>query len=442
MRQLKLDYRQADLSPKDRAMLDYAAKMARHHHEATATDIQRLRDVGFTDADILHIVYWIASFNMANTITDALGYEVHEHITAIFVDEEAAAELDPERVERDGLHQEHVRPGWERGIVRALEGHKLTWLNSSPLQWTDVAGKVLLVMYWDAVLPNAHIGLPHLQRWHDTYADAGLVVLAPHVAEFPAAKEPAVAARVVAEKNLTVPVILDPTFRQMAGANNRFWPAIHLIDRSGYVRYRHYGPGGYDTIDAMLQVLLNENVNESEAAATLAVPNELVANPWLHPAATPELYARYKVGRKAEGIAGTVGRAKAFTIPAVAEQQPHHLYVAGMWIPSLEGLTLTEEHGSLTMSYVAERGGIFLSPGNSGSTGLQIRLDGEPLPAAHAGEAMQGQEPGRLMLNEIGYYELVAHPTLEAHRLEIEVQGAGSTIYRLSFLPFCGETDS
>jgi len=422
-------------------MLDYAAKMARHHHEATQEDIQKLRDVGFSDADILHMVYWIASFNMANTITDCLGYEPHEHITAIFVDEDAAAEYDPETAAANALSQEAVRPGWERGIVRALEGRPLEWLNAPPLTWSDVRGKVLLVMYWDALLPNSLIGLPHLQRWHDRYAKEGAVVLAPHTPEFPAAKDRALVERTVATAELTVPVILDPDFRQMAGANNRYWPAIHLIDRNGYVRYRHYGPGGYDAIEALLQQLLAEDAAEPSAAATLTVPDELRhaemrRNRWIHPAASPEFYACYKLGRKTEGIAGPPGRVKTFTMPDVDEQQFNSLYVSGDWIPHSEGRILAEDRGRMALEYCAERGGMVISPGERGPITLRVWLDGQPLRGPHAGRAVD--ENGQVTVGHVGYYELVTHPDLEKHRLEIEIQGEGAFVHRFNFLPFCG----
>lgn len=420
-------------------MLDYTAKMARHHHEATQDDIQRLRDVGFHDADILHMVYWIASFNMANTISDCLGYEVHEHITSIFVDADKAAELENAIVERNALSQESVRPGWEQAVVRALEGHHLEWVNADPLTWADVTDNVLLIMYWDALLPNTLLGLPYLQRWHDDHSRSGLVVLAPHVPEFPAAKDRALVERTMAEMNLSIPVILDPSFRQMAGANNRYWPAIHLIDRNGYVRYRLYGPGGYQAIDAMIEALLAEDAKEPDRATTLTVPDRMSTNSWLHPDATPELYARYALGRKAEGLAGVLGHTKEFSMPDQTEQHANRLYVSGKWIPHEEGLTLAEDTGHLTLIYSAEQGGIVISPGETGGAVLHVRLDGSITNPQQ--ESQSESVFGHHSVEHIGYYELVRHGAMEQHRLDITVHGQGATVYRFNFLPFCGSAD-
>ena len=58
---LAVNYRQVELSRQDRLMLDYAVKLAQKPAECSEDDIDGLRDVGFADSDILHIVE-VASF--------------------------------------------------------------------------------------------------------------------------------------------------------------------------------------------------------------------------------------------------------------------------------------------------------------------------------------------------------------------------------------------
>ena len=76
MQQLKDDYRAAPLAPKERAMLDYAAKLTREPWTMRADDVQALRDVGFGDADILDIAQIVAYFAYVNRIADGLGVGV------------------------------------------------------------------------------------------------------------------------------------------------------------------------------------------------------------------------------------------------------------------------------------------------------------------------------------------------------------------------------
>jgi len=70
---LRRDYRQAELSPPDRAMLDYVAQMTRDATKITAQDITKLRDVGFEDRAILQINLIASWFNYINRVADGLG---------------------------------------------------------------------------------------------------------------------------------------------------------------------------------------------------------------------------------------------------------------------------------------------------------------------------------------------------------------------------------
>ena len=79
---LAVNYRHVDLAPRDRAMLDFAIKLTRTPAECGQDDLARLRDVGFTDEDILHIVEVTAIFNYNVRLATATGLfpniEYHE----------------------------------------------------------------------------------------------------------------------------------------------------------------------------------------------------------------------------------------------------------------------------------------------------------------------------------------------------------------------------
>ena len=70
---MRRDYRQADLHPADRAMLDYAAKLTRAAWKVTPEDLDALRRVGFDDRGILQINLIASWFNYINRVADALG---------------------------------------------------------------------------------------------------------------------------------------------------------------------------------------------------------------------------------------------------------------------------------------------------------------------------------------------------------------------------------
>src|SRR6266566_2865473 len=76
------NYRQADLDPRDRAMLDFAVKVTRASEECQEADILHLREVGYADEDILHIAELTAIFNYNGRLANAMGLlpniEYHE----------------------------------------------------------------------------------------------------------------------------------------------------------------------------------------------------------------------------------------------------------------------------------------------------------------------------------------------------------------------------
>lgn len=70
---LRVDYRTADLSPADRAMLDYVDQLTRDATRIAPEDLQTLRDAGFDDRTILQITALASWFNYINRMADALG---------------------------------------------------------------------------------------------------------------------------------------------------------------------------------------------------------------------------------------------------------------------------------------------------------------------------------------------------------------------------------
>jgi uncharacterized peroxidase-related enzyme len=70
--QIVMNYRTADLSPRQRAMLDFAVMMTNYSHEIEEEDRQALRDVGFSDRDIWDIAAVAGFYNMSNRMASAI----------------------------------------------------------------------------------------------------------------------------------------------------------------------------------------------------------------------------------------------------------------------------------------------------------------------------------------------------------------------------------
>ncbi len=70
--QMVMNYRVADLTPKMRAALDFAAKLTESPDKIVEADRQALRDAGWTDKDIWDIAATASFFNMSNRMAAAI----------------------------------------------------------------------------------------------------------------------------------------------------------------------------------------------------------------------------------------------------------------------------------------------------------------------------------------------------------------------------------
>jgi len=96
--QVKDDWRRIALSEAEYAMLEFAEKLTLTPSNMRQTDVQKLRDAGWTDRDILDIVQVCAYFNFRVRVVDGLGLEVADwQIQCARAGAERAAKMAEER---------------------------------------------------------------------------------------------------------------------------------------------------------------------------------------------------------------------------------------------------------------------------------------------------------------------------------------------------------
>ena len=72
------DYRNADLDPATRVMLDFATKLTREPTAMQESDVKTLREHGLSEEQILSVVLITCTFNFMTRLADGLGVEVPE----------------------------------------------------------------------------------------------------------------------------------------------------------------------------------------------------------------------------------------------------------------------------------------------------------------------------------------------------------------------------
>lgn len=69
-----VNWRQADLPPREAAMAAYAELLTVHPADVVEADLGPLRAVGLDDHQIVELVQVVAMFNMTNRVSSALGF--------------------------------------------------------------------------------------------------------------------------------------------------------------------------------------------------------------------------------------------------------------------------------------------------------------------------------------------------------------------------------
>ena len=81
--QIACDFRNADLSEKDVAMLEYAEKITLQPDQVGEEDVQKLRDAAWSDREILDIAALTCYRNFITRMADAVGAELTEDYSSL-----------------------------------------------------------------------------------------------------------------------------------------------------------------------------------------------------------------------------------------------------------------------------------------------------------------------------------------------------------------------
>jgi cytochrome c biogenesis protein CcdA/thiol-disulfide isomerase/thioredoxin len=310
----------------------------------------------------------------STAIAIALGVDQH-FTTAI----PGYTEALQERAERTSTAQRELRELTGSGPGDALEAGAESgapapvapelrgleeWINTSggaPLSLAGLRGKVVLIDFWTYSCINCLRTLPHLKAWDRAYRRAGLVILGVHAPEFAFERVAGNVRSAVTRLGLRYPVALDNDFATWRAYDNQYWPAKYLVDRTGRVRYTHFGEGEYDETESWIRRLLGENVRAPRTALPDRTPLE---------ARTPEIYLGYA---RLAHLAGPVtpDRAAAYLFPARRLVQDELAY-AGRWTVTPEHI-LAGDHARLRLRFRASD--VFLVLAGAGR--VDVFLDGK-----------------------------------------------------------------
>ena len=311
----------------------------------------------------------------------------------------------------------------EKGTVRAPEiGH--AWLNSAPLSFRQLRGRVVLVDFWDYTCVNCIRTLPYLQAWHERYRDKGLTVIGVHTPEFTFAQYESNVERGIREFGLTYPVVIDGNCEIWKALANRYWPTKYLLDKDGYLRYAHFGEGGYTECEQVIQELLHELDPKLDLPPIMDPVREEDHAGAVCYRPTSELYLGHARGR--------IGNEGGFKEDQIAnysftdELEENVFYANGRWASTAEYFEAVEEGPHiLRLKYEAAAVNLVMASPRSQSSEVVILQDGKPLTPeqstrdSHFRQDKGAMEQSFLTVDSARMYFLVDNHEFGVHELEL-----------------------
>jgi thiol-disulfide isomerase/thioredoxin len=325
----------------------------------------------------------------------------------------------------------------EKGKVRAPEIGRV-WLNSTPLSFRQLRGRVVLVDFWDYTCVNCIRTLPYVQAWHERYRDKGLTVIGVHTPEFTFAQYESNVERGIREFHLTYPIVIDSDREIWKAFANRYWPTKYLLDQEGYLRYAHFGEGGYGECEQVIQELLREIDPAVELPALMEPLREEDHLGAVCYRASGELYLGHRRGR--------IGNEGGFREDEIADYsfsgQPEEnfFYANGRWAATAEYFEAVESGlHSLRLKYDAAAVNLVMASPHSPSAEVVILQDGKPLRREQAGQdtrfrlsANHNEEESYVLVDSARMYFLLDNHEFGPHELELRCS-AGVAAFAFTF---------
>jgi len=219
---------------------------------------------------------------------------------------------------------------------------------------------------------------------------------------------------------------------------NRYWPAKYLIDRTGVIRYRHFGEGNTVETELAIQSLLMEvepslslpdpmrPLRESDYPGVVCYPP------------TPELYLGARRGRIGNREGLQEGKTVEYVLPDA--RQEDIFYAEGPWRAAADHLTFSGGGGgAILVKYSAKEVNLVLSAKEDGTGGeaiVWLNQNGRPLPKEEIGEDVAIDPKGRAFIRAAGprMVRLIQNPSFGTHELRLFTQSKGLTLYAFTFV--------
>lgn len=318
-----------------------------------------------------------------------------------------------------------------------------TWIDSPPLTWTKLRGKVVMIDFWEYTCINCIRTFANNKLWYERYHKYGFEIIGVHAPEFSFAYNANNVRAAVKRFALPYPIVVDDWFTIWKSYHNTSWPERYLVDANGVIRYRRVGEGG----DHDMELAIRELLEQAHPGLKFPASDKVIAPHSAFAAGcgvpTDEMY----MGPMYPGR-GCLANPRGYKPGETQDyrMQPHipdgHAVISGKWQTDPSGMIYegkSQQPGpkasQLKMRYHARQLYSVINVVHGKPSKLYIQQDGHWLTKANAGVDVKFGANGRsyIEIDAPRMYYLVANPRFGSHEVTLFPTARGLMVDSFTF---------
>jgi thiol-disulfide isomerase/thioredoxin len=305
------------------------------------------------------------------------------------------------------------------------------WLNSPPLTTADLRGKVVLVDFWTYTCINWLRTLGYVRAWAEKYEDQGLVVIGVHTPEFPFERDVDNVRQAARDMRVEFPIALDSDYAVWQAFSNHYWPAVYIADADGRIRHHHFGEGGYEECERVVQQLLREAGRDVGDDLVSVADDGFEAQADWSNLESPETYLGYDQAQNFASPGGAkLDQPRRYDAPD--SLRLNRWALSGDWTVERGASVLNGADGRIAFRFHARDVNLVMGPPERGtSVPFRVLVDGEPPGEAHG---LDVDDLGSGAVTQQRLYQLIRERgSITDRTFEITFLAPGAEAYCFTF---------
>ncbi len=290
-------------------------------------------------------------------------------------------------------------------------------------------GQPILLFFWTSSDRNSLHAAQLIESLYKKYALMKLAVIGIHSPEFSFEHEQSSINRIIADLDITFPIIADNDFKLWDAYNAKHWPQVFFIDHLGVIVH-------HNLEESMIEHAIQgafRSMGQKSLPKLAGIDDH--KNDYHH--ATPNCYLGYLHGVVRNALDVLPETEEAIT--DIGNHEENVPYLHGHWRISAEKLEHTRTL-SVATEYVAIKYSAFQVDAVLGALDnreiiIDVTIDGKPIPASMTGQDIVIDNTGNTHLHITHHrlYSLVNSSHFHTASLKLAVKNAGVCFYHLSF---------